>query len=274
MNKYIVIPNIKITNANAQPVWWIIGPPALTAYAGFAHALALSLGFKTHNGVAIVHHDIQFLGETFLNKYRSRTFYPQQFRASVFIDRDDYAGSGMSLSSQPTARCHLNVSLIILLPEKDNTISAIHNFLRSARIAGGDVIQYDPISIVETPMDALTAIKKTGYSIINRQDLMVTEEGDRDILDALLRHTSHYKANQDIKSDMHNQSNQWLMATCLGYIGISSLEQRKQARNDLPHLYVEPLVGLIQYKKAKDVGLHFWRYSYTEPNIFSLTSNL
>ncbi|HEB71385.1 MAG TPA: type I-F CRISPR-associated protein Csy2, partial [Nitrospirae bacterium] len=43
MSQYLLIPRLEVKNANAQPAWWIIGPPPMTAYAGFAQALALSI---------------------------------------------------------------------------------------------------------------------------------------------------------------------------------------------------------------------------------------
>ena len=91
MSRYIVIPNIKVTNANAQPAWWIVSAPAMTAYVGFAHALALSLSATKHDGVAVIHHDIQFLGE----QYDGTDFLPHQFKSSGLIDKSDYASGTM-----------------------------------------------------------------------------------------------------------------------------------------------------------------------------------
>lgn len=279
MSKYIVISNIKIINANAQPVWWIVSAPPVTAYAGFAHALALSLGAKGHSGIAIVHHDIQFLGEQINNKYGEMDFLPHQFRASSLIDKDDYSAGSTSLSSQPTARCHLNVSLVIAMPDNTSISSGlVEKFLRGARIAGGTVIKHDEIDCGTTSNDeALEAIKKSGYSIVERQDLMVFQEGDRDMIDVLLRNTRRYanpKKEQVKKSGKGKpESTGWIVPTCLGYIGISSLKKRNKARNELTHLYVEPLVGLIQYQSARKTGLHFWRYKNLQPNIFVISTN-
>ena len=63
------------------------------------------------------------------------------------------------------------------------------------------------------------------------------------------------------------------MPTCLGYAGISPWAQRDYARDGLNHLYVEPLVGLIEYKNVKDAGLHFWQYTHPKSDVFLLKTN-
>jgi CRISPR-associated protein Csy2 len=278
MSKYILIPNIKVINANAQPTWWIISAPSMTAYVGFAHALALSMNAKRHEGVAIIHHDIQFLGEEINNQY-GLNFLPHQFRASGFIDRDDYAKNSVSLSSQPTARCHLNISLVIALPEETKISSlSVEKFLRGARIAGGSIIKHDDVQcLATTHQEALKAINKNGYSIIERQDLMMKREEDRDMIDVLLRNTRRYKNdfNKQIKKSDKEETKSagWIVPTCLGYAGISSVKEKNKVRNGLTHLYVEPLVGLVQYKNSRNAGLHFWRYKNYHPNIFVISTN-
>ena len=270
MSQYIVIPNIKITNANAQPAWWIIGAPPVTAYVGFAHALALHLQASTHEGVAIVHHDIQLLGEQLQDKYGQIDFLPHQFRASGLIDKDDYAsGSNMSLSSQPSARCHLNVSLVIAMPkETEFTSLQVEQFLRGARLAGGNVIKYGKINCeADTHQEAISAIGKSGYSIVERQDLMTMQTGDRDRIDVLLRQTRRYSEPGQQPKEF-TESTGWIVPTCLGYAGISSIQPRNKSRHGLPHLYVEPLVGLVQYQSTRKAKLHFWRYIYPQSNVF------
>ena len=43
MAKYLIIKNIEILKANANPAWYLVGPPALTAFHGFIQALLLTL---------------------------------------------------------------------------------------------------------------------------------------------------------------------------------------------------------------------------------------
>lgn len=259
MSQYIVIPRLDVRNANAQPAWWMIGPPPVTAYLGFAHALARAIGVDNHDGIAIIHHDIQFLGEQY-----GSFLHPHQFRAASFIDKDDYSSKNAHvLSSQPTVRCHLNISVVIRFEDKSVFgISDAIPFLRRGRIAGGTIIDHgkpDYSPATGEISDVAKAVG-SGFSIVNRQDLMVKTEIDRDMLDVLLRLTRP-GAN---KTEGHN----WILPTSLGYVEISTCRQRRNVRGDFPHAYAEPLVGLIQYQSIRDAGLHFWRYQRPTPNTF------
>ena len=264
MSQFIVLPRIEVRNANAQPVWWMVGPPPITAYLGFAHALALRLGAPTHEGVAVVHHDIQFLGEMFHG-----TLYPNQFRAASFVDNDDYSSKNRYvLSSQPTARCHLEVSLVVQLAD-DATfgLEEISRFLRGARLAGGSIIDHRAPKHVyddNASTDASTAIG-SGFSVTERQDLMALAHGDRDMLDVVLRVT------RPIEKRIENQ--EWLMPTALGYLEITERKQRAKARGGMLHAYAEPLIGLVQYRPLRTTGLHFWRYHQPISSAFVATTH-
>ena len=160
--KYIVIPNIKINNGNAQPTWWLVSAPALTAYAGFAHNLTLKLNALRHHGVAIIHHDLQLLGE---NIKTSFSFHPHKFSSSGLIDNLDHIGKGKTYnrpSDQPNIRCHLNISLVIAL-EDSVRISPVEidSFLRGGRIAGGTIMQHGKVNYeTSTDDDAIEVIRK------------------------------------------------------------------------------------------------------------------
>jgi CRISPR-associated protein Csy2 len=263
MSHYIVIPRIQVRNANAQPVWWVIGAPPVTAYVGFAQALALHLNAGSHDGIAVVHHDIQFLGETTWN-----VLLPHQFRAASFIDKDDYSSKNAhALSSQPTARCHLTVSVVIRFGD-DASFSgkAIAPFLRGGRLAGGTIIEHGkPVVLAdEDDIDKVAKVVGAGFSLIERQDLMVQQDGDRDMLDVLLRLTKPAKKRDD---DLH-----WLLPTTLGYAEITPRQQRKNVRGDFAHAYCEPLVGLVQYRSIRDVGLQFWRFTHPLPSVFAAST--
>lgn len=266
MSQYLVLPHLDIRNANAQPAWWMIGPPAITAYLGFAHALANKIRAGAHAGIAIIHHDIQFLGETFWD-YGTSTLLPHQFRSASFIDKADYSDKNKhALSAQPTARCHIKVSLVIRFEDEAVFgLSDANTALRGGRVAGGDIVAHgDPAYFEgsETPPELVRQIG-SGFSIISRQDLMTLEDGDRDMLDALLRVTRP-RRHGSTASD--GQS--WILPTTLGYTEITAREQRHNVRGGFPHAYAEPLVGLIQYRAHREAGLHFWRYQHPTSHTF------
>ncbi len=279
---YLVIPRIRVQNANAQPAWWMIGPPPMTAYAGFSHALALALGWGRCEGFGVVHHDIQFLGEF---EGERGAFLPHQFRAASFIDKGDYSSKNQyALSSQPTARCHLNVSLVIRLDEDDavDLESAFPSFMRGARLAGGTVVDYGKTSLQDSK-EAVIKYLKTGHAIHERQDLMVMQEGERDMLDVVLRLTDpqlRFEAANQAKSaaplktdEEEGDSHSWLMPNALGYRAISEFQNRKNVRGGLPHAFAEPLVGMVQYRTLRRAGIPIWKATNPDAQTFLVTTS-
>lgn len=301
---YLVIPRIRVQNANAQPAWWMIAPPPMTAYAGFSHALALALGWGKCLGFGVVHHDIQFLGEF---EGERGAFLPHQFRAAMFVDEDDHVkapnpekpgkmkeqpsvrSSKMAvvgrhpLSSQPTARCHLSVSLVIKLDEDDavDLESAFPRFMHGARLAGGTVVEYGKASLQDSKETVIKYLK-SGHAIHERQDLMVMQEGERDMLDVVLRLTdpqlrleARNKAKPAVheKPDEEEDSHSWLMPSALGYLAISAFQNRKNVRGGLPHAFAEPLVGMVQYKPLRRAGIPIWKATSPDAQTFLVTTS-
>jgi CRISPR-associated protein Csy2 len=302
---YLVIPRIRIQNANAQPAWWMIGPPPMTAYAGFSHALALALGLSKCQGFGVVHHDIQFLGEF---EGKKGLFLPHQFRAAMIVDENDHVKapnpakpgkmkeqpsvrtSKMSvvdrhpLSSQPTARCHLSVSLVIKWDEDDDVDleSAFPRFMRGARLAGGAIVEHGKICLLDSTEEVIKFLK-SGHAIHERQDLMVMQEGERDMLDVMLRLTDpqlRFAAANKAKSpsggkpdDAEDDSHSWLMPTTLGYLAITEFQNRKNVRGGLPHAFAEPLVGMVQYQTLHRAGIPIWKAANPDAQTFIVTTS-
>lgn len=279
---YLVIPRIRVQNANAQPAWWMIGPPPMTAYAGFSHALALALGYNTCQGFGVVHHDIQFQGEF---EGEKGLFLPHQFRAASFIDKGDYSSKNQyALSTQPTARCHLNVSLVIKWDEGDaiDLESALPRFMRGARLAGGAIVDHGKTSLMDSTEEVIKFLK-SGYAIHERQDLMVMQEGERDMLDVVLRLTDpqlRFEAANKVKSpsrgkpdDAEDDSHSWLMPTTLGYLAITEFQNRKNVRGGLPHAFAEPLVGMVQYQTLHRAGIPIWKAANPDAQTFIVTTS-
>ena len=268
MNHYLIIPEMHVQNANAQPAWWLIGAPPVTAYMGFVHALEIFTEAKS-NGVGIVHHDIDFPGESI-----SGSFRPTQFKSASFVDKDDYIYGTNTLSSQPTARCHLVCSLVIRFDESEIIDERmVLRFLRGRRLAGGDILSHgDLIILAKEPNEGnvfLTLrkkIRRSLWGIRDRKDLMVRIEGERDNLDAILRLTRRFP--EPVENQKPDPDKQWLMPTTVGYVEISGKTKRRNVRGEMLHAYAEPLVGLIQYRiLSKENGLQFWSPSCPIPGV-------
>jgi CRISPR-associated protein Csy2 len=265
--QYLLLPRMRALSANAQPAWWVIGPPAMTAYAGFAHHMALAAGAQRHEGFAVVHHDIEFLGE----EHRGRLM-PHQFRAASYIDENDYASKNKYvLSSQPTARCHVRTSVVIRLADDELVdLIQVSGALRGARLAGGQIVEHEFLPRSDGPgacllqghqLEQFARNLRSGFSIVDRQDLMQPVSGERDPLDALLRATD---PNRD-------DGIGWLCPTALGYREITERRLRPGSRGGLPHAFAEPLVGLVQFVPLRTEGLRYWAFTRPAPGVTVLT---
>jgi CRISPR-associated protein Csy2 len=261
--QYLLLPHLRALNANAQPVWWVIGPPAMTAYAGFA----LAAGADGHRGFAVVHHDIQFLGEE-----HRRRLHPHQYRAASYIDKNDYSSKNeYVLSSQPTARCHITASVVIRFADDDLVdLGRVAAALRGARMAGGQIVEHrflprsdgrSACLLQEHERDRLASALRTGFTVVERQDLMLPVAGDRDPLDTMLRVTDPNRTDQI----------GWLCPTALGYREITERRARPGSRADLPHAFAEPLVGLVQFVPQRTGGLRYWAFTRPSPGVTVLT---
>jgi CRISPR-associated protein Csy2 len=267
---YLILKRLQVQNANAQPVAWLIGPPAVTSYVGFAQALTLAINAEKHSGIAIVHHDIQFLGEVEKN-----TLYPHQYRSASFIDKEDYASSNKyALSMQPTARCHLTVSVVIRFePYVPVNLLLVKKFLRQARLAGGVVVEHrfsetDEACLLEDQHDLDKVIKTigSGFAIHYRDDLRHPRPEDHDMLGTFLRVTQ--------PSRERSPEDAWVIPTALGFAQITPLRQRKNVRGDFPHAYAESLIGFIQYRSLRQQRtLPFWRYTWPEEGVFLVSTH-
>jgi CRISPR-associated protein Csy2 len=269
-HQFLLLPRLTALNANAQPAWWLVGPPALTAYAGFAQRIALAAGAGTHEGFAVIHHDIDFLGETM-----GRTLYPHQYRAASFVDKDDYSSRNPNvLSSQPTARCHLTASVVVRFADDVPVdVQRVARALRGARLAGGSIVEHgfstrsDANGCLLEGADALDRLQRRlrrGFSVVDRSDLMQRADDDGDPLDTLLRVTRPGRERHEGEG--------WITPTALGFCEVTERRPRAGARGELPHAFGEALVGLVQFVPVRQAGLHFWKFNHPVPRVTVLAA--
>lgn len=257
--KYLWLPRLSISNANAQPSAWLVAAPSPTAYLGFAHQTGRVLGTFI-SGVAIVHHHLEFRAEKL-----GRDLSPHQFRAAGLINGNDYASTNRhALALQPSVRCNVTVSLALeCADEASLAADVLCDWLARARIAGGTVSPDFGEPQLGFEWDQLTEQLKSGFHVVERSDLMKLEVGDRDRLDAFLRATSRDQKN------LH----QWVSPALLGYRAITAFKERERTRGDYPHAFAEPLIGLTQFKPVREEGLKFWRYRRPSPDLFLATTH-
>ena len=229
MRRFILIPHIKIHNANALSSPFTIGFPALTAWLGGVHALQRKLnqnGFENliFKAVAVSCHQLN------LQSYQAKNGYD----SSLILTRNPLDEKGNPPSIIEEARCHLEVSLLIefegadgeeigkLVDEIDknnkNKISKtgkIHQHLQKMKFASGDILNFGRIEDLYYNEDSddykkelkiITNKLMLGNVIISRNDLMkeAMEQG-QDALDAMLDYLKIY--HQAENSDHENIEN-------------------------------------------------------------------
>lgn len=173
----LLLPCLEVQAANALNTPWIINTAPVMACNMFAHNLGRHIG-ASPTGTAIIHHNSRLLGEQFYGR-----FYPQQRRGATFIDKSDYSSKNThALSLQPTASCHLTLSLVLEFSEPVD-MDATKRFLAGARLAGGLVVKHDEPEVFADSAAFLARYPLAGYWLIERQDLLRDTE---DPLAALL----------------------------------------------------------------------------------------
>lgn len=180
MSSYLYLPNLQVQGANALAGHLVVNAAPVMAVNLFAHNLGRKLGvFPT--GVAIVHHSADLLGE---NNFR---FNPQQRRGAVFIDKNDYPNGSHALAIQPTASFHWQVSLVLEFAEDANpSVHAVQRFLSSARIAGGQIVDFDPPQPLADSTEVKEAIR-SAYWLVERADLLAITQDSESFLAALMQ---------------------------------------------------------------------------------------
>jgi CRISPR-associated protein Csy2 len=257
---FLYLPRIRVQAANAYATSWLINAAPVMALTMFAHNLGRNIG-AFPQGVAVIHHDAQLLGEKGSTFYGR--LYPQQRRGATFINGEDYSSKNEhALSLQPTATCHLTLSLVFSFDEGID-IDAVKDFMKSARISGGQVIGCsDPE--VTGDYEKLRRRLKSGFWVIERPDLM---QSQGDPLDAVIKATG---VRQSV-SGSGELPNSWVVPTVLGYAAITGFKQRGGVREGYPHAFCESLVGLVQYVSLRDYGerpIPFWRHQWLSEDVF------
>ncbi|WP_407504493.1 type I-F CRISPR-associated protein Csy2 [Acinetobacter baumannii] len=290
MSRYVVIPRMRVQNANMQTNGVLLGGVPLFAANMFAHHLARQLGTQ-EEGIIYIHHDQQRLGGQAYGR-----FTPAQRRGAVFIGKKDYSSKNKyALSLQPTASCHLEFSLVIKFSSSRISPEKLTNILKRSRFAGGQIIEFLEIT-THSENELETALKKikTGFAILDRQDLLI-EYQQRKQINRVQAFTQLLALKADaLRAFFNDQNLSWISATNLGYALLEPLTDQRagirqaQDQENTAHAYAEPLTGIIQYfslgeilrrnTEAEDDTWHnlqklLWTYHWPQDDIFLLKQN-
>ncbi|EOX3354156.1 type I-F CRISPR-associated protein Csy2 [Vibrio cholerae] len=271
----LILPHLKIHNANALSSPFTIGFPALTAWLGFVHALERKLSqaglsdLMLHSAAVVSHRcDVQtHKGEG--------DFVHSIIGTANPLDKD---GSRSAFIEE--ARCHLDVSLVIEWSGNDEELQQpdftqqLQAVIATMKVAGGDVLSVGKPSIksVITEQDTAQVLRQLmpGYVLNERRDLMIDAmQQGADAIDALLGYlTVHHHCEQleDQSVAWHSQrkTSGWIVPIATGFQGISPLGEAKNQRDpSVPHRFAESVVTLGEFvmaHKIKHLDDILWQY--------------
>ncbi len=281
VKKLLIIPHLKIHNANALSSPFTIGFPAMTAWLGVVHALQRKLHEKgvpaSLSSMGVVCHDMD------LQVYKGENDYVH----SIIGTGNPLDKSGSRPAFIEEARCHLDVSLVIefdniTIERRDELIAAVEHLLHAEmKCAGGDIQSFQqPICIScedgdESDLRKVQRELMPGYALVERRDLMVNGmENGLDALDALIDYLSvHSSCDLDeddnvvwrsYRKSLDNKPAGWIVPIATGFHAISEVGTAKNQRDaEAPHRFAESIVTLGEFKmphRINSVEDLLWRY--------------
>ncbi|UOO91334.1 type I-F CRISPR-associated protein Csy2 [Vitreoscilla stercoraria] len=290
MRHFLLIPRLKLHNANAMSSPYTIGFPAMTAWLGAVHALERRLHQQNCHvnlsKVAVSCHDFN------LQTYKGRGDFVHSIVATANpLDKD---GSRPAFIEE--ARCHLEVSLLIeidglLYEQREVLLQHTANLVLSMKFAGADVLSVKPCSILDLDEDkdlnqALKPILNKlmlGHVLIERRDLVKQSmQQGQDALDAILEHlkVSHTSVQDEegkVTWTSKRQTPGWLVPIAVGFQGISELGTAKNQRDaHTPHRFAESVLTLGEFVmpyRIEHIDQLLWQYHVDLENNLYLCQN-
>lgn len=273
----ILLPHLKVQNANAisGPLTW--GFPSPTAFTGFVHALERKFASELNEGFAgvgiICHH------------FDPQVSQPPGRRTQVFrLTRNPLGKDGGTMALVEEGRAHMEVSLVIAVKDyKDDSQGAylaedLHHAAQGMRLAGGSLLhqegkryqaQWWPLEgTAEGDAAVFRKLRRRllpGFALVQRDDLLASHLAERrqtqpesNALDALLDLSrlniepvrSPSNETETVKWEVRRKPG-WLVPLPIGYAGISPLYAPGEVENardgTTPFRFVESLYSLGQW---------------------------
>ena len=295
MRNFILIPHLKLHNANAMSSPYTIGFPAMTAWLGAVHALQRRLqGSKYSNitldRVAISCHEFN------LQTYKGQGDYVNSIIATANpLDKD-----GNRPAFIEEARCHLDVSILIeclnfdLEPELFNEfMEYVRQLVVSMKFASGDVLDVKACEVIkcddyaENNQDVKKILRKLmlGHVLIERRELIQNAmlEEQKDALDAVLDYlkVSHTAVEDEygrVAWSSSRKESGWLVPIAVGFQGISELGYAINQRDtNTPHRFAESVITLGEFimpYRIKQLDDMLWQYHVDLDKNLYLCQNL
>jgi len=282
IRRLLLLPHVKVQNANALSSPYTIGFPAMTAWLGAVHALQRKLNGQfselKFKATAIISHECN------LQTYKGVGDYVH----SIVGTGNPLDKTGSRSAFIEEARCHLDVSLVIeysgVGKDYENILaSSISRFINSKmKIAGGDILTFNSPQFLkiedgnDTELRKMTRKLMPGYVIVERRELMIgAMENDQDAIDSLLDALAiHHNCERDGDGNISWLSKRktagWLVPIATGFHGVTELGQAKNQRDpDVSHRFAESIVTLGEFKMPyciKSLDEILWSYHHDIEN--------
>tara|TARA_R110001592_G_scaffold341482_4_gene630661 strand:+ start:5528 stop:6481 length:954 start_codon:yes stop_codon:yes gene_type:complete len=288
VKKLLIIPHIKVHNANALSSPFTIGFPAMTAWLGAVHALQRKLNEQNipviFSATGVVSHDMD------LQTYKG----DNDFVHSIVGTGNPLDKTGQRSAFIEEARCHLDVSLVIqfdniTIDEREQLLTAVNHLLQAKlKMAGGDIKSFQAPFCLNSQEGDDTDLRKVqrtlmpGYALIERRDLMLDAmENGADALEALIDYLAiHHCCDTDedgkvtwtrYRKALNNKPAGWIVPIATGFHGISEVGEAKNQRDpETPHRFAESVVTLGEFKmphRIRSIEDLLWRY-HTEGDLY------
>ncbi len=273
----ILLPHLKVQNANAisGPLTW--GFPSPTAFTGFVHALERKFAAELNEGFAgvgvVCHH------------FDPQVSQPPGRRTQVFrLTRNPVGKDGGTMALVEEGRAHMEVSLVIAVKDYkekskgDYFAEDLHHAAQGMRLAGGSLLhqegkryqaQWWPLAgDAEGDAAVFRKLRRRllpGFALVQRDDLLVSHlaelrqtRPESNALDALLDLSrlniepvvSSSNDVETVKWEVRRKPG-WLVPLPIGYAGISPLYAPGAVENardsSTPFRFVESLYSLGQW---------------------------
>lgn len=291
IQQVLLIPHLKIHNANALSSPFTIGFPALTGFLGAMHALQRKLNQQgltvNFEATGIVSHQAD------LQTYKGEN----DFVHSIVGTGNPLDKTGSRSAFIEEARIHLDVSLVVQfssieLEQRQTFIDNVSRLLDGhMKIAGGDILSHQQPKIFIIDSDDVEDLKPLqrslmpGYLLTERRDLMQKnmQQGD-DALEALIDYLAIHHHYGTVTTEGDNDRSEepklswqvgrktagWIIPIATGFQGISPLAEAKNQRDEMTaHRFAESVVTLGEFKmphRCNSLESMLWRYSFDQEN--------
>lgn len=291
MRYFLLIPHLKLHNANAMSSPYTIGFPAMTAWLGAVHALQRKVQAKALDvaltKVAVSCHEFN------LQTYKGQGDFVHSIIGTANpLDKD---GSRPAFIEE--ARCHLEVSLLIeienlSIKKREQLLEMVTDLVGSMKFASGDVLAVKECQIVDFDEDdnqdkELRPILNKlmlGHVLIERRDLVIASMNQgKDALDSVLdylkvTHSSTIDEYDKVTWTSKRKAEGWLIPIAVGFQGISELGRAKNQRDaNTPHRFAESVLTLGEFVmpyRIEHIDQLLWQYHVDLENNLYLCQNV